>query len=450
MKYLIIITVISVIIAIAAFTSLVRVRDAARRLTAAIRRRDISRLGAKEYRKAPFYFRELEEEVFEQLFRAKKLMARIDRRDKLLASVVEGLGDAVLVVDRHSRIRFANQTALDLFGWEADPIHKKSKELIRNEDLTTMLGECFMTRSAVNGTIRVHSASYKDSPERILDVDIAPLERSDTNTLTRIRIVLRDVTDVRQLEQVRQDFVANASHELRTPLTIINGYLETFADGGLDDRESALRFVAVMQKHGDRLARLVEDMLAISKLESTEEESLQFAPFEFKDCVEDVIERLSPLIEEKRAKVKVSLGKEENPVLIGDRFYWDQILFNLIENALKENDEDGLRIAVRIRRVTDTWEVRVTDNGRGIPQQDLPFIFKRFFRVEKHHPSEKKGTGLGLSIVRRAVEAHRGAIEAHSVPGVETAFIIRVPMELENAPKQLADSDHSTEPALVR
>ncbi|MEM9480311.1 MAG: ATP-binding protein [Verrucomicrobiota bacterium] len=449
MKYLIIITAISVVVAIAAFTSLVRVRDAARRLTAAIRRRDISRLGAKEYREAPFYFRELEEEVFEQLFRAKKLMARIDRRDKLLASVVEGLNDAVLVVDRHSRIRFANQTALDLFGWEADPVHKKSKELIRNEELTTMLGESFMTRSAVNGTIHVHSATYKESPERILDVDIAPLERSDTNTLTRIRIVLRDVTDERQLEQVRQDFVANASHELRTPLTIINGYLETFAEGGLEDTESAQRFVGVMQKHGDRLARLVEDMLAISRLES-EEDTLQFAPFEFKDCVEDVIERLAPLIEEKGAKVKLSIGKGENPILIGDRFYWDQVIFNLIENALKENDEDSLRIAVRIRRVTDTWEIRVTDNGRGIPQEDLPFVFKRFFRVEKHHPSEKKGTGLGLSIVRRAVEAHGGTIEALSVPGVETAFIIRVPMELNSEPKQQDEPEKSAEPALAR
>ena len=146
--------------------------------------------------------------------------------------------------------------------------------------------------------------------------------------------------------------------------------------------------------------------------------------------MEDVVDRLGPLIEEKKARVELSFPGAGADMLDGDRFYWDQIFFNLIENALKENQADGkLVLSAGMTREPRTREavIRIRDNGVGIPRADLPFIFKRFYRVAKHHSQKIKGTGLGLSIVRRAVEAHGGAISVDSTLGVETVFTIRLP-----------------------
>ena len=195
-------------------------------------------------------------------------------------------------------------------------------------------------------------------------------------------------------------------------------------DSEIEDRDSALRFVRVMQKHGDRLARIIDDMLTISKLES-HSETLQRESFDLKGCAEDVVARLAPVIEQKGTAVE--FGFPDDSSISGDPFYWDQILFNLIENALKENDAAGLVVGVRMERSKEWDLLTVWDNGVGIPQAALAFIFKRFYRVDANRSAEKKGTGLGLSIVKRAVQAHGGTIAVRSTPGIETAFTIRIP-----------------------
>jgi signal transduction histidine kinase len=143
--------------------------------------------------------------------------------------------------------------------------------------------------------------------------------------------------------------------------------------------------------------------------------------------VQDIVERLEPLIREQQAEVRIELHDPE-ATLHGDRFYWAQILFNLIENALKQNPQPGLRVVIRSERVGEGLRLEVVDHGIGIPAADLPFIFKRFYRVEKHHSQNQiKGTGLGLSIVKRAVEAHGGTITCESAPGIRTSFRIDLP-----------------------
>ena len=185
-----------------------------------------------------------------------------------------------------------------------------------------------------------------------------------------------------------------------------------------------------MGKHGRRIARIVEDMLIISRLESGEANTLKIEPFRLQSCALDVVERLESVIARQGASVNLQMEVPEVR-LAGDRFYWTQILFNLVENALKQNPQIPLAVTVGWREEDSVLVIWVEDNGVGIPSSDLPFIFRRFYRVEKHHSQKEiKGTGLGLSIVRRAVEAHGGNIEVGSIPGETTRFEITLPLEM--------------------
>jgi len=257
-------------------------------------------------------------------------------------------------------------------------------------------------------------------------IDAAPLESDVEEGLTRV--VIRDVTTEYQADQVRRDFVANASHELRTPMAIINGYLENLLDDDLlEDPVMARKFMETMRKHGQRISRLVEDMLVISKMESGDAMLLNLEEFRVRECVRDVRERLDPMISRQSAAVHIDEIPDDLSMR-GDRFYWTQIIFNLVENALKQNPDSPVEVVVSAEQGDGEVKISVCDNGVGIPADDLPYIFKRFYRVEKHHSqSEVKGTGLGLSIVRRAIEAHGGEITASSTPGQETCFHITVP-----------------------
>jgi len=404
-----------------------RMRSSVRRLTAAILGHRLGDLRPGGYDpRAPREIRLLEDAIIEQLFHEERLEARVSQRDNLLAAVVEGLGDAVLVIGKDERVQFANNQAHTLFRWRSDPTGRPVSEMMANHELSRLFDDCAKSGKSVTGEIRFNSLAPEGGGVRILEVDIAPLS-STGESKARIRVVLRDITERREIEQVRKDFVANASHELRTPLTIINGYIENLLSGVLDDKEMSTRFLGVMQKHGARLARIIEDMLTISKLESSVADVLQRAEFDLAECARDVTERLSPMAEEKHARMVLDFPPEGS-LAIGDRFYWDQILFNLVENALKENDRRGVVVSIRGVRDDAGWTLRVSDNGIGIRGEDLPFIFKRFFRGDKQHSPEKKGTGLGLSIVKRAVEAHGGKIRATSRPGIETTFTMTLPV----------------------
>lgn len=192
----------------------------------------------------------------------------------------------------------------------------------------------------------------------------------------------------------------------------------------------ARRFLNIMRKHADRISRIVEDMLVISRLESGEVNALKIEPFRFRSCINDILERLESVIRNQHAEMVV-ITPDPDLVMLGDRFYWTQVLFNLVENALKQNPHSGLRVEIGCQQSGDAVRIWVSDNGVGIPSADLPHIFRRFFRVEKHHSQQEiKGTGLGLSIVKRAIEAHGGNISVTSVPGSETKFLISVPAEM--------------------
>ncbi len=353
-----------------------------------------------------------------------------DERNRLL----DALGDAFLLVDAEANIRFANEAARALFG-HRELLNRPVSEAFLDPRLADALLRCLATGEPVQSRVVL---PQQTSPRGDLEtrgvnawvIDAAQLSNPAGSAPTT-RVIIRDVTAEHQIEQVRKDFVANASHELRTPLAIINGYLENLIDDNMiEEPEMARRFLTIMRKHADRISRIVEDMLVISRLESGEANALKVEPFKFRSCIKDVLERLESVIRNQHAEMTVTMP-DPDLVLQGDRFYWTQVLFNLVENALKQNPYSGLRVEIGCERAGDSIRIWVSDNGVGIPSADLAHIFRRFFRVEKHHSQQEiKGTGLGLSIVKRAIEAHGGTISVTSVPGSETKFLITVPREL--------------------
>ncbi|MEP4078598.1 sensor histidine kinase [Haloferula sp.] len=377
--------------------------------------------------------REFEEEVA-----TWKSRADLDFKQarKVRQQLLDALAEGFLLVDSDSKILFANKAATETF---------QGRELV-DRSIPEILLDQRMTKALMHGlesdeptTTRVilpqQASPLGDLEQRGVNawiIDAARVSGSPDDKPTT-RIVIRDVTTEHQTEQIRKDFVANASHELRTPLAIINGYLENLLDDGLlEDPKMARRFLKVMRKHTERISRIVEDMLVISRLESGEAAALKVQPFKLRSCIQDVLERLELVIQNQQANIHIEMP-DEALVLQGDRFYWTQVLFNLVENALKQNASSGLNVTIGCVRTTEVTRIWVADDGVGIPSSDLAHIFRRFYRVEKHHSQEEiKGTGLGLSIVKRAIEAHGGSIKVSSTPGNDTRFTIEIPLVASN------------------
>ncbi len=371
-----------------------------------------------------------------------------EERDQLL----DALGDAFMLVDADARVRFANKAARTLFRGR-DLTGRTIHEAFLDQRLAAALMRCLDTGepTVTRAVLAQQSSPLGDLERRGMNawvIDAARLSDSPADEPTT-RVVIRDVTHEYQTEQIRKDFVANASHELRTPLAIINGYLENLIDDDLlDDKELSRRFLKVMRKHTERISRIVEDMLVISRLESGEAAALKVKPFRVRSCVNDVLERLESVIHNQDAHIRIDMP-DLDLTLAGDRFYWTQVLFNLIENALKQNPRAGLTVTVGCVRDERSTRIWVSDDGVGIPSADLPHIFRRFYRVEKHHSQEEiKGTGLGLSIVKRAIEAHGGTIQVSSIPGQDTRFTIEVPRDTEA--RLLAEAEANALPELEK
>jgi two-component system phosphate regulon sensor histidine kinase PhoR len=232
--------------------------------------------------------------------------------------------------------------------------------------------------------------------------------------------VFHDISDLKRLEKVRRDFVANVSHELRTPVTIIKGYAETLLSGVLEkDPDQAGRFVEIIHNHSERLANLIGDLLALSALESGDL-ALEMAPLP----IAGAIRHACNLLEQKAGDKGISLitdGIEGAPPVLADHGRIEQVLINLLDNAIKYTPENG-SVIISAYDAGDMLKIAVTDTGNGIPPKDLPRIFERFYRVDSARSRDHGGTGLGLSIVKHIVQLHGGDVSAESTPGKGSTF----------------------------
>lgn len=236
--------------------------------------------------------------------------------------------------------------------------------------------------------------------------------------------IQQDITQLRRLEQVRKDFVANVSHELRTPLATVKACAETLKSGAVEDPENRMEFLQEIEKSSDRMARLVDDLLTLSAIESGQRPPV-FEPVSVMDITEEVAASLKPLAEKK--SVTISLAESNGlPRISADKRQLKQVFTNLLGNAIKFVEPEG-KILVSAAAKDGKVTVSVSDNGAGIPGEHLPRIFERFYRVDKSRSSELGGTGLGLAIVKHIVEAHGGSVGVESVSGRGSTFHFTLP-----------------------
>ena len=349
-----------------------------------------------------------------------------------LQAILGSLAEGVLIVDAAQRIRLANASLLRMFDLASPPLERSLMEVFRNHDLQGTVRAALEEPQPQNRQLSLEARQGASYVRKHFTVTAAALRTPDDERPHGVIAVFHDISELKALEAVRRDFVANVSHELRTPIAIIHGYLETLLDGALDDRAMAEKSLGVMWKNNQRLMLLIEDLLSLSRLEGKGVAALQFEPVELRTCLERVVERLEPAITEKGATVRLDLPPDL-PIMEADPHRLDQVFFNLIENALKYGEAERREIVVGAERLgEDFLEITVRDNGPGIPSADLPHVFERFYRVKKDRSRAVGGTGLGLSIVKHVVQAHGGQASVQSQPGRGATFRLRLPLEQQS------------------
>jgi two-component system phosphate regulon sensor histidine kinase PhoR len=352
------------------------------------------------------------------VLRLREQIHNLEAERAKATAILDGMVEGVVAVDGQECILLMNERARAMFG--VGPGRGEGKpflEVIRNADLH----EIFRSGRTAGGVFR-HELRLSHPMDRTLRVTAVPLRLTGEDP--GLVLVVDDVTELRRLEHVRTEFIANVSHELRTPLTAIQGYLETLLGGALEEREHARRFVEIAFRHTERLGRLLNDLTDLSNIELGKV-SLRLAPTPLRPIVDSVLE----LVAAKARDGEVTLTAEVSEVIHvqADHDRLVQVLINLVDNAVKYTPAGG-SVTVRARPSADgRIEVSVSDTGIGIPRADLPRITERFYRVDKARSRELGGTGLGLAIVKHLVLAHGGDLAIDSAEGRGTTVRVLLP-----------------------
>ncbi len=354
-------------------------------------------------------------------------------RGKLLA-VLSGMVEGVVAVDRDLRVLHLNASAARVLDVDnGGSIGKPIGEVTNFDKVHETIGQAIKQAKEVTDEISLHV----DARERIVELHAAPL-RDGHPMPSGVVLVLHDLTELRRLETVRQDFVANVSHELKTPITAIRGLIETVMDDGEMPAQTRNRFLRKVQDQSMRLSLLVTDLLTLSRLES-EDGVLHSETVELRGVVRGSVRTFQATAEEKR--VSLSVDMPETPLKVsGDWDALELVVNNLLDNALKYTPSGG-SINVRMRSESDEVFVEIEDSGIGISPDHHDRIFERFYRVDKARSRELGGTGLGLSIVKHVCKVHGGAVAVRSVPGSGATFTVRLPAASQ--PAVPASSDGS-------
>jgi two-component system phosphate regulon sensor histidine kinase PhoR len=363
-----------------------------------------------------------------------KMAGQLDDRIQIISdqhsqlrAVFTSMVEGVITVDTKERILDINQSGARLLNVEPEKIKGKSILLaIRNTHLQFFVKNALACAAPVEGEFS--SRMGADGKEKYFYAHGTRLQNNQGQT-TGVLIVINDVTKLRRLESIRQDFVANVSHELKTPITSIEGFAETLLDGALDDPEDARRFVEIIGKQATRLHAIVKDLLDLSHIEQENKRNeilLQELPV--LDVLQRAIQACSSKIEENNMAISLNcpqtIQARINPALL------EQAVINLLDNAVKYRRANGQKIIVEAEKNDNEVLIRVSDSGTGIASLDIPRIFERFYRVDKARSAKLGGTGLGLSIVKHIVAAHHGQITVESKMGQGSIFTIHLPVKI--------------------
>jgi two-component system phosphate regulon sensor histidine kinase PhoR len=336
-----------------------------------------------------------------------------------LEVILENLMDGILVIDRHLKILLANPAAQNILG--INPRNARERpllEVVLNHHLLQLIQEVNRYQESIESELVIHYPGNKQ-----IQVFLAPLKDKQGRLFGSIA-VLHDLTRLRRLERVRQDFVANVSHELRTPITTIKIMTETLLNGAWQEQEIFLRYLRSINSESDRLTALINDLLALAKLDAKVEAAK--APVDLVALIHEMEERFVP-VPGKTPHFAINLPEAELPLVYGNHDQLKQVLINLLDNAFKYTPSDG-QVRISAWPDSDMVKVAVADTGIGIPPEDLDRIFERFYRVDKARSREIGGTGLGLSIVKNIIEAYGGRVEVESSLNRGSVFSFTVPV----------------------
>lgn len=371
------------------------------------------------------------EQIEQRVFRQRS-------RDHAISVIMNQMQSGIIVVDARMHILLVTPVARKLTGIAPNSEGVAVSEACKNVSLEGVFGEAMRREGVYTNEVAARTAVGRG--HRPLRFYVSPM-RQDGKVVGALAMV-EDITELRRLEQVRTDFVANVSHELKTPLTSIKGFVETLLDGAINNPPMAEKFLKIIMLEAERLTRLINDILSISKLESgmndvpTERVQLDKMAFEVADMLR---------IHAEEKQVTINAHRNKKPVyIIGNPDHVEQMLINLIENAIKYNKPGG-SVTVHVFGNDREANVTISDTGIGIPEEHLPRLFERFYRVDKGRSRSMGGTGLGLAIVKHIVRGMNGEIEVHSKFGEGTEFLVTLPIAPPPAPEERDESGDAGE-----
>jgi two-component system phosphate regulon sensor histidine kinase PhoR len=340
------------------------------------------------------------------------------QRDRL-TTLIENIGAGLILIDSRGYINLINKGYIDIFHIKHEEyLDKLYYQVIENEEINFIVAEVFRTEQKISRQLMIPLMIER----RYFVIYGVPI--IGTNSVWKgVLLVFHDITELKKLEQVRKDFVANVSHELKTPITSIKGFTETLLDGAMENKETLEAFLSIILKESNRLQTLILDLLELSKIEQ-HGFKLNIQKLDLLHLLNEVIEILKCKAKEKNIKLEITCSRAHVKIE-GDLDRLKQVFINLINNAIAYTPKDG-EVKVILQEQEDNVRVYVKDTGVGIEKEEIPRIFERFYRVDRARSRNSGGTGLGLAIVKHLVEAHHGNIIVNSAIGKGSEFIIEL------------------------
>lgn len=347
--------------------------------------------------------------------RLEQTLTELSEQRTHLQAVVGSMAEGVIVVDANGELVLINPAGQQMLGLlDADVIGRPLKEVLHIGSLITAMEDTLQTQEGNLVELELDQPTH-----RIVRAHTAVLQGQDPRTGGALSLIY-DITELRHLERVRTDFVANVSHELRTPLTSIHGFTETLLDGADEDPQTRRRFLQIINRESERVTAIINDLLDLSRLES-DKLSVTWSSVALRRLVVDTLPLVAEVADHKRIALEVNV--DPGIRVRADEALLRQVFINLLDNAVKYTPDGGGRVTVDARVQGNFIRVSLSDTGIGIPRTDLPRIFERFYRVDRARSRQLGGTGLGLSIVRHIIERLGGSIHAESELGKGTTMI---------------------------
>lgn len=349
----------------------------------------------------------------------QELVKAQEMQQDRLSALIENMGAGLVLIDSRGYINLINKGFIDIFHvTPTDYLNKLYYEVIDYEEICHLVAEVFRTEKKVSEQLLVPLLIER----RYFVVYGIPIIGTN-NVWKGVLLVFHDITEIKKLEQMRKDFVANVSHELKTPVTSIKGFTETLMDGAMNNKETLEAFLSIILKESDRLQTLIQDLLELSKIEQ-QGFRLNIQEIDLHAILEEIITILTGKAQAKNIKLELYC-KQDQVLIKGDMDRLKQVFINLISNAINYTPLEG-DVKIILIEHGENVRIHVKDSGVGISKEEIPRIFERFYRVDRARSRNSGGTGLGLAIVKHLVEAHHGSISVRSNLGEGSEFIIEL------------------------